>query len=108
MDSLQRMFEKSSYKDYDKFVDNRSKHKKLYRQRIKDLIKELTLPCLFCGSEDDIVFHHVNANDKVSTVTALKSIKAVKKEVEKCWCLCTSCHTKLHQRLIDPLPTCYD
>ena len=100
-------FEKSPYKDYDKYVQYRRRQRKLEKQRIKRHIDSLKTDCLFCGATDDLIFHHVNPNEKKNDVAGLYTIKAVNEEIEKCWCLCESCHTKLHQRLCDPLPSTY-
>ena len=106
--ALKDMFERSGYKDYDKWLANRKKQKGKYKRSLLEYIKELKKPCLFCGA-DDVVFHHINANEKLFEISGSKnkSKKQIKEEADKCWCLCQNCHVKLHQRLVDPLPTCY-
>ena len=69
--------------------------------------EELKTPCLFCGSEDKIEWHHWNPLDKVVGIAGANSYELMHKEIKKCWCLCEDCHTKLHQRLVDPLPHLY-
>ena len=66
--------------------------------------------CLFCGCDENIVYHHADSNKKELSIGAMlhMSTKTLLKELDKCWSLCSSCHIKLHQRLVDPLPECYD
>ena len=98
-------FEKSTYTDQEKYKASQRKKDRLKErlQRCRDLIESHKTPCLFCGTEENIEFHHVNALGKEIRVTSLTTIKKINEEVKKCWCLCRSCHTKLHQRLVDPL-----
>ena len=77
------------------------------RNKMREWLKEKQTPCLFCGAEEDIIWHHINPNEKKGRVSDLVSWNYIKEESEKCWNLCESCHTKLHQRLVDPLPECY-
>jgi len=101
-------FESSTYADYDKYLEYKAQAKKRERKRVKDYIKSLATDCLFCGETENLVFHHVNPNEKNIDVVNTRSKKKANEEVTKCWCLCESCHTKLHQRLCDPLPSTYD
>ena len=101
-------FENSSYTDYDKYLEYRRNQKRKEKERVKDYVKSLATNCLFCGSTDNLNFHHVNPNEKDIDVVNARSKKKANEEVAKCWCLCESCHTKLHQRLCDPLPSTYD
>ena len=71
-------------------------------------IEEKATPCLFCGSTHNIVWHHVNPNEKNKNVYSVWSWKSINEEMDKCWCLCEPCHHKLHLRLVDPLPECYE
>lgn len=101
-------FENSSYKDYDKYLEWKRNQKKREKERFNLYIESLKTECLFCGTTEDLVFHHVNPNEKKIDVGSGKSKKSANEEVVKCWCLCEGCHTKLHQRLCDPLPGTYD
>jgi hypothetical protein len=101
-------FEKSSYTDYNKYKEARKIERKRRRERAKDFYKTLQTPCIFCGCENDIQFHHVNPTEKSFDITTSTNKKEIMKEAKKCWCLCKSCHQKLHQRLCDPLPSAYD
>lgn len=101
-------FKSSTYADYDKFQEYRKNQRARERERLKLYVRSLKTECLFCGSTDNLDFHHVNPNEKDSDVAGLRSKKKIHEEVSKCWCLCSSCHHKLHQRLCDPLPGTYD
>lgn len=101
-------FKSSTYADYDKFKEYRKNQRARERERIKLYVESMKTECLFCGSTDNLEFHHVNSTEKNTEVASLKSKTKINKEVEKCWCLCNSCHKKLHQRLCDPLPGTYD
>ena len=74
------------------------------------LVNEYRTSCLFCESKDNLQFHHINPNEKKFDVTQnLKySQETILKEINKCWCLCKKCHIKLHNRLVDPLPSTYN
>ena len=102
-------FEKSSYKDYDKYLANKKKHRATVKKRNQNYLNENTTPCLFCGSEDNIHLHHFHPalGKKTRNYLLGCSIAALKEEMSKCWCLCEDCHTKLHRRMVDPLPICY-
>tara|TARA_R110001606_G_C14912714_1_gene595568 strand:- start:62 stop:397 length:336 start_codon:yes stop_codon:yes gene_type:complete len=101
-------FENSSYKDEQKYLEYKKRARQRETQRIRNHLDSILSECLFCGSKEDLVFHHVNASEKVREVANAGSVKRINEEVVKCWCLCESCHTKLHQRLCDPLPSAYD
>jgi hypothetical protein len=104
-------FEKSTYKDKDKWLQNKRNDRAREKRKRKELVESWKQPCLFCGEEDKekIEFHHVNANLVKFRLSGIRcGIGAASEEVKKCWCLCKSCHKKLHQRLCDPLPSAYD
>jgi hypothetical protein len=103
-------FAKSSYKDYDKFMENRRKDRKRTKERNLEYIKSKTTPCLFCGSDERIEWHHFNpaTKDKKHYYFLGCSLDKIDEELEKCWQLCYDCHKKLHRRMVDPLPICYE
>ena len=103
-------FKSSTYKDIDKFNAYRKKDRQRQIKKSKEYIEANKKPCLFCNSTENIEFHHFNANEKETSVTKLynNSIKRIDEELKKCWCLCYDCHKKLHRRLCDPLPICYE
>ena len=81
-------------------------------KKIIDEYREST-PCLFCGCKSkELEFHHIDPRkgDKTRAIGQFRGsgrTKAFFKEVEECWPLCRDCHSKLHLRLCDPLPSCY-
>ena len=102
-------FKKSTYADYDKFMENRRRERKVRKARNVEYIKSKTTPCLFCGSEERIEWHHINPSvkDKEKSYFFQCSFQKIDEELEKCWQLCYHCHKKLHRRMVDPLPICY-
>lgn len=56
-------------------------------------------PCEHCGSIEDIHFHHVDKSTKIYNVTRMTThtYKAIQAEIDKCICLCASCHAKHHR-----------
>ena len=107
--SLRTLFEKSRCTDYDKWLETRRRNKRKGRAKSFQLAQDLKTPCLFCGAEE-VVYHHVDPNTKSFSLSGARmhTQKQVREEVKKCWCLCEDCHVKLHQRLVDPLPICFD
>jgi hypothetical protein len=101
-------FENSSYSDIEKYKEYKRKSKQNELKRLKEIRSDLLVECLFCGTEDKLTFHHVNSNEKSFDVTERRGIKSTLLEAQKCWCLCEECHIKLHQRLVDPLPSTWD
>ncbi len=103
-------FEKSTYTDYDKYLANKKKHRSTVKARNQQYLDEHTEPCLFCGSDNNIQLHHYNPalGKKSKNYLFGCSVAALQKELDKCWCLCYDCHSKLHRRMVDPLPNCYE
>lgn len=57
--------------------------------------------CKICGEDDPccIDFHHLDGKSKEATVALLcmrKSPKKIVKEINKCVCVCSNCHRKIH------------
>ena len=101
---------KKGYKDLDKYSATKKKTRDRRKREIREYIESKRTPCLFCGTKDNIQYHHADATEKNDTIARFYrySLNRAIEEFEKCWCLCQSCHIKLHQRLVDPLPSCYD
>lgn len=82
------------------------------RRRARNLllVEEYRKSCLFCESKVNLQFHHINPLEKKFDVTQnlQYSQETILKEINKCWCLCKECHIKLHNRLVDPLPSTYN
>ena len=77
--------------------------------RGKALVAANTTPCLFCGSEDSIEFHHWDNRETELRVSTCyhKSPKFIVENLQKTWCLCYHCHKKLHKGLVIPLAHLY-
>lgn len=103
-----KKFENTTYTDKEKYLQQRRLQKQRESKRLRAHMDTLLKECLFCGSIEGLVFHHVNANEKLKEVTTCSSRKKINEEASKCWCLCKGCHNKLHQRLCDPLPSAWD
>ena len=104
-------FLNSGYTDFEKYKEHKRNKRKLEKTRKTEYIKSKKEPCLFCGSDENIEMHHKNPNEKdglIYKTLSTRSYKTIDEEIDKCWWLCKSCHQKLHQRLCDPLPQCYD
>jgi 5-methylcytosine-specific restriction endonuclease McrA len=81
-------------------------------QRGSEFISSYRTKCQFCGATEALEFHHKNPLEKRYNISSenLKKMKLtnIHNELTKCWCLCQTCHVRLHQRLMDPLPATYD
>ena len=73
--------------------------RKRKKEWYKDLMKDKS--CTKCG-ESDIAcldWHHTDPTKKEGSVSFLlsnNSKKMILEEIEKCVCLCSNCHRKLH------------
>ena len=101
------------HREYYKIPENRLK--RLEKERKSSLRnKELyikwksTLSCSVCGECEPccLEMHHKNPDEKEFSVSKLsnKSFKRVIVEAEKCICLCSNCHKKVHAGLVDVEP----
>jgi hypothetical protein len=71
--------------------------KKLIKEEV-DRIKE-NRGCVVCPEKDPccLDFHHPNDKDKgISYLVASKSLVKLVREMQKCICICSNCHRKLH------------
>lgn len=78
---------------------------KTQRKRVhknKEMVKQLkqTLACVECGISDYRVleFHHLDPKQKDREIALMYnlSLDRIKKEIDKCICLCANCHRILH------------
>ena len=82
---------------------NVAEKSKLARQRRKEWYNTIMKDkcCVKCG-ESDIAcldWHHTDPTKKEAAVSYLlgnNSKKAILEEIQKCICLCSNCHRKLH------------
>lgn len=78
--------------------------KKRHRHRLRKKLDKIksNYVCEICGFEDwrALQYHHKDGVDKSfelgNAVNRAKSIKKIKKEIEKCQCICANCHQILH------------
>ena len=88
------------------FARDRSRER---RKRIKTWFKELTKndKCTICKETERLCldYHHIFPEDKrqemSSLVNEMFSKEIILKEYNKCICLCSNCHRKVHGKLID-------
>jgi hypothetical protein len=72
------------------------------RRKVKeDCLKYLGQEgCLVCGFDliEGLTFHHLNPKDKNFNISKNlhQPFHILKKELDKCVCLCKNCHTRLH------------
>ncbi len=59
-----------------------------------------TLKCVWCGENEPacLEFHHTDPTEKDFTIGKSMSLswEAIKREIDKCVCVCANCHRKLH------------
>jgi hypothetical protein len=91
------------------YQQNKNKYaerSKLARLRTKEWYNELmnTKFCEKCGESDIIVleWHHVDPSKKdmsVADMLTRRGKQTILEEIDKCICLCTNCHRRLHHEL---------
>ena len=74
---------------------------KRQREMTFDFIEGLKTNCVKCGESRKYVidFHHVDNSTKSFDIcygSKSKGRKTIKREIEKCVCLCKNCHTEFH------------
>lgn len=77
------------------------------RQKTKEeLVNYKGGKCEICGYDKCIAaleFHHINPEEKefgIGRSGVTRSLKILKKEIDKCMLLCSNCHKEIHYRLI--------
>ncbi len=101
-----RLFESDrSYQEkkytYDKKQNKTTKPKKKAQEFLR--VIAMFFGCMNCSEKDYccIDFHHKNPLDKEGDMHYMVrnkwSLDKIKKEVNKCSCLCSNCHRKLHK-----------
>lgn len=81
-------------KNKDKWHKNEKERRKFFNEKWKK-------PCIKCGESRLylIQFHHIDHKTKDFSIGAnatSKSEEVLKKEIEKCVCLCSNCHDEFH------------
>ena len=69
-----------------------------YRERRQKYEKLLGGVCSYCGSSNNLQFHHLDESTKDFSIGKLMNYSESKvlEELEKCVLLCKSCHRRLH------------
>jgi hypothetical protein len=81
-----------------------------YKAEATELMNKHRHPCIVCGEAEKacIDLHHLDPSTKYKSVAELVgsyySLEKIKKEIDKCVCLCANCHRKVHAGLIDLTP----
>ena len=98
------------------YAENREAHKKVvyankkkYIARARSFLNEIkSRGCAICDEKEVACmdFHHLDPKKKdflLSRITNgdITSIKRIKKEVQKCACICSNCHRKVHVGLLE-------
>ncbi|AMO42802.1 HNH endonuclease [Cyanophage S-RIM50] len=100
-----KRYQASYKKEYQKRPEVKEKRKALREQRVqrnKEFVLEHMTPCIECGEADPVVidFHHLDATEKEDGVSRLiwnnSSLDKIKTEIDKCVCLCSNCHRRVH------------
>jgi hypothetical protein len=96
---------KSYYKNHKTNLDRIYEYKKVKVDWFKSL--KLTFKCCVCSEDDPscLDFHHLDSSQKdfnLGSCTKNYSKKRIIEELNKCACLCSNCHRKLHAGKINP------
>ena len=83
------------------------RNNKKYKERAKKVVRDWKEQgCLLCVEKElcCLVAHHKDPATKLFAIgdalTKNKSAKTIAKELEKCACLCSNCHRKVHAGLL--------
>lgn len=68
-------------------------------------LNNIKTPCIICGEAEPVCidFHHINPINKKFTISKHRSRSKewLLQEINKCICLCSNCHRKVHAGLIN-------
>lgn len=86
-----------------KYID-RQRHKRQRNKRELDKLKA-TLSCVVCNEDESacLDFHHKDPSKKDRDINQLLGRygwEKILKEIEKCVCVCSNCHRKIHAKVI--------
>lgn len=79
--------------------DCRNKYFKEHYENGKRFVDSCKTKCAKCGTVDTYVltFHHINPKTKSFEISgSRRKIDDLKKEIDKCICLCHNCHQTFH------------
>ncbi len=100
-----RAFFKKHYDENRLVIIEQNKNR---RSSMRKLFKDYksTLQCKFCDENETVCldFHHINDKefDLAEALNLGFSWKRIKKEIDKCVCVCSNCHRKIHAGLLYP------
>lgn len=100
-----REYHRSNYsKRYSEKYNARNEERRAKHLALLNEYKK-TIKCTLC-SETELVcleFHHVDPSEKDFTIGASmqRSWESIKREIDKCVCLCSNCHRKVHAGILD-------
>lgn len=99
-----KSWKKEYSENIDYYKDKRRKQQKNGRDRYKNYKMECS--CEICGESESccLDFHHIDPSKK-DIILSDKNVnfwsdERFKKELEKCMCVCSNCHRKLHAGII--------
>jgi len=75
-----------------------SRKTRTVKQRNRSYINSQKTPCVHCGASE-VEWHHVDKSTKLFNVGEYRSysIKTIQQELDKCICLCRTCHAAVHR-----------
>lgn len=85
------------YRSYCKTCANQIETERYWQKRA--IVDNLRTICEKCGDTRPYIidFHHKDKNEKEITIGQMKrGIDSLKKEIDKCVCLCANCHREFH------------
>ena len=100
-----KRYQSSYKKEYQKrpeVIENRKLLREQRTERNKQFVLEHTTPCIACGESDPVLIdsHHLDHTEKEHGISKLvynnSSLDKIKAEIDKCVCLCSNCHRKVH------------
>lgn len=104
---FQREFLQKKKKDNPKWHSELKRRYKMKREGTHDIVSHIKskIGCLLCGERDSrrLQFHHVIPELKEATIAQMISNRTklivILKEIDKCVCVCASCHKILQDNL---------
>lgn len=80
------------------------KNKRNYRAIRKDFLQEVKIinGCALCDEKEVCCmdFHHLHDKKFLISKNQIVSIRKIKEELNKCVCLCSNCHRKVHANIL--------
>ena len=81
------------------YIEKRREKDRDFFNHRKEIVNNLKTPCAKCGDKRIylIDFHHVDPKEKSFDISkSTYSMDNIRKEIEKCVCLCRNCHAEFH------------